>query len=779
MYGDVIANSQIISCAIGPQREDDGEIQFFYTENIDDPTKESETKLVKQILDALRDYDIISAWNARSFDFPFLKQRQEYLGLMDYFDWSFYNEFDDLQLFKSTYSRDFKSYSLENVSKQFVGFEKVKFYLEDESIDKGQGKFYRNFKNNFEVFKKYNMNDVRLMQLIEAKAQNYKTKLVLTGMTGVDFMSTVHNSILNDFLYLRKAHQYNIVAERQPNKREKEQRKLQTNPGGGYTFCFLPGLYKKLVCFDYKSHYPLVIQTFNISPETYAGNKEVDYEEMKTFLSNEEIDLMFKSISLKAEHMKKNGELKASYDRAIDKYILEKGYKFDCNDVMWKFMRNYTGKSIEKFAKENNYVFSPADYNRDTNGWTLHPHRLFKKVKGIFPIISEEVLSERDKIKYEIKNRIKKDVNFSGSDEYFTLHHRQIAVKLVGNSQFGVLGAVHTRFFKYDIVDTVTTIGRWIIKKSIIFIQDKGYKVIFGDTDSVYMTLDFKDNEELEKKIEELNAEFYEYYKILFTPFNNFLNKEQKNPRTGEKEVLNHWCVFEHEHTYPALISVAKKRYYCLEEEHDDKGNVKQKIESHGGAFLKTDTNPLAAELQKELCKDFFTDKYIKEFWIDRITELKDKCFNQQLDVKYLTFSKKYSKPHSEFGGVMLDSETGQPKLDKDGNPRHAAVPVQIRMVKRLESEGKTYSVGDTIEFIIEEPKVEKVVKTYKNGKTKEVDVSDGKQNGISIEEYKSGKKKYDAETYWRRIVTPLIEILSVADKQSVFTDYKHCWLIS
>lgn len=764
--GRVVAVSQILSCAIGPQSGTKEDIIYFKTENPDDETNESEKKLIMSIFDELRKYDVISAWNSDLFDIPYLKQRQEILGLEDYFDWSLINVLDDLIIFKTSYSQGYKKYSLNNVAKQFIGDEKLKLmYGKDEPNRDERGKFYKFFKENQDDFKMYNIKDVELMQMIEAKAKSYIAKRKLVKLTQAFMQDTPHNSILHDFKYLRMCRLHNVVAKRKPTRIEQEQRKLSLKPGGGYTFCFKKGLHFNVEAFDYKSHYPLAIMTFNISPETFVSNYDVDFEELATFLTKEELELMFFTIDCKKAHTKKDGKLKASYDKAIDKYIAERHLKFTATDVMFKVVRNYVGYKAKKYAQQNNYVFTPADYNKDTTGWTFHPHRMFKRIMGLFPMTSDEILTTRDAVKYEIKKRTKEDVNFVGTDEYWSLFWDQISIKLLGNSLFGVLGAIHTRFYEYPIVDSITTAARWIMKKSILIAQDEGHEIIAGDTDSIFIDTKQEDDTKREEIIRQLNITYYEKYKDLFAPFNTILKKEVKNPVTGEKETLNYWCVFEFEHSFPAMITAAKKRYYFTEEFKDESGHKKMIVKTQGGAFLKTDTNPYAAQLQKELCEDILYKKYDRKKWYSIMQEVRITCFGQKLETKYLVFSKKYTRNHDEFGKAMIDKETGQQKKSANGTERFAPIPVHIKLIKRLQEKGVSYNIGDTIEYIIAKPKESTYMKTYKNGKTKEVTVVESSQNAITIEEYLSGQE-YDAETYWRRISGPIGEIFGVTEEQ-------------
>jgi DNA polymerase-2 len=55
------------------------------------------------------------------------------------------------------------------------------------------------------------------------------------------------------------------------------------------------------------------------------------------------------------------------------------------------------------------------------------------------------------------------------------------------NSFYGVLGTPGCRFYDPRLAGTITRIGHWILKFSRKFIENEGYQVIYGDTDSLFI----------------------------------------------------------------------------------------------------------------------------------------------------------------------------------------------------------------------------------------------------------------------------------------------------
>ena len=63
------------------------------------------------------------------------------------------------------------------------------------------------------------------------------------------------------------------------------------------------------------------------------------------------------------------------------------------------------------------------------------------------------------------------------------------AIKIIMNSFYGVLGTTGCRFHDQRLASSITRRGHQIINDSRDFIEDAGYKVIYGDTDSLFVHL--------------------------------------------------------------------------------------------------------------------------------------------------------------------------------------------------------------------------------------------------------------------------------------------------
>ena len=63
------------------------------------------------------------------------------------------------------------------------------------------------------------------------------------------------------------------------------------------------------------------------------------------------------------------------------------------------------------------------------------------------------------------------------------------ALKLVMNSFAGVLGASECRFFNPQLISAITLRGHAMVKATRDFVEQRGYRAIYGDTDSIFIWL--------------------------------------------------------------------------------------------------------------------------------------------------------------------------------------------------------------------------------------------------------------------------------------------------
>jgi len=150
---------------------------------------------------------------------------------------------------------------------------------------------------------------------------------------------------------------------------------------------------------------------------------------------------------------------------------------------------------------------------KDPNGELKAPNgiRFKKQPDGLTRSIISELLKERDE-----KKALRNTFAF-GSPQYVMYDMQQNVLKVIMNTYYGVSGYTRFRLFDREIGSAVTSVGRAIIEHTRRVIEQQGYKVIYGDTDSCMVQLPPLDQEktiELARVIEKrLNESYQEFAK--------------------------------------------------------------------------------------------------------------------------------------------------------------------------------------------------------------------------------------------------------------------------
>ncbi|MGM5487502.1 MAG: DNA polymerase II [Nanobdellota archaeon] len=223
----------------------------------------------------------------------------------------------------------------------------------------------------------------------------------------------------------------------------------------------------------------------------------------------------------------------------------------------------------------------------------------FRNDEGILPKIIVESWKERDKAKKE-KDEVKSQ-----------------AIKTIMNSFYGVLANPTCRFYSLEMANAITAFARDIIKETVRIITDKGYTVLYGDTDSVFVDLraDERQATKLGNQVaNEINTHFREEIK-------------RQHDRTSILEL-------EFEKMFRVLIlprirgktGGAKKRYAGLLLK-----DGKEQITVTGMELVRRDWTDLAKEFQMELLKRVFHKKEVSQYIKDTIKNVRQGKFDHKL----------------------------------------------------------------------------------------------------------------------------------------------------
>ena len=101
--------------------------------------------------------------------------------------------------------------------------------------------------------------------------------------------------------------------------------------------------------------------------------------------------------------------------------------------------------------------------------------------KGFIPSIIEELVRKRAAIKKEMETAQ------PGSQKYKDLYSRQYALKILANASYGYYAYAGSRWYSRICAMSIAAFGRHYIQKVISYAKTKGFNVIYGDTDSLFI----------------------------------------------------------------------------------------------------------------------------------------------------------------------------------------------------------------------------------------------------------------------------------------------------
>lgn len=213
----------------------------------------------------------------------------------------------------------------------------------------------------------------------------------------------------------------------------------------------------------------------------------------------------------------------------------------------------------------------------------------FSKTEYILPDIIKELWQARDKAKQD-KNKALSQ-----------------AIKIIMNSFYGVLGTPGCRIHDSRLTSSITKRSHEIIQKTVNLIEDEGYCVIYGDTDSVFVSL----NQAVHDTVNNASADIVG--NRLVAMINNYW-KETLAEAFGiesclEMEYETHFCKFFMP-TIRGSEKGSKKRYAGLVIGNDGK----QRLIYKGLETVRTDWTEMAREFQQQLYQRIFNNQPYEDY---------------------------------------------------------------------------------------------------------------------------------------------------------------------
>tara|TARA_B100001996_G_scaffold272413_2_gene213384 strand:- start:390 stop:2873 length:2484 start_codon:yes stop_codon:yes gene_type:complete len=409
---------------------------------------ENEEQLLTEFVnDWMADYpDIVTGWNTRFFDIPYLVNRicnvlgNKMADKLSPWGWLRENEInlmggrkqqvyelvgissiDYMDCYTKFTYRNHESFALNHIAYVELGEKKLD-YSEVSTL-------HELYKTNFQKYIDYNVKDVLLVERIEKKLKVMEMVISLAYMAKINFNDVFSPVKMWDMII------YNHLREQ---KIAIPQKRLE-NKSGAYEGAYVKdpkiGRHKWVCSFDLNSLYPHLIMQYNISPETLKGI----YREARK--DNSGHNVMVESMLNKEDDL--------------------------------------------SFLEEQNLTMTPngALYTRDK--------------QGFLPSLMEEMYTNR--VKYK-KQMIEEEKKGSKADPNVIahLHNLQLNLKIALNSAYGALGNQWFRYYNESNAEAVSVAGqlsiRWAERAVNDYLNgvlktDGSDYVIASDTDSLYVDL--------------------------------------------------------------------------------------------------------------------------------------------------------------------------------------------------------------------------------------------------------------------------------------------------
>ena len=398
--------------------------------------------------------DVISGWNIKFFDIPYLVNRFTKLfgedetrklspwGLINSrkavvnnreltaYEFVGISTLDYIELYRwyAPGGKSQESYRLDNIAQVELGEGKIS-YDEFENL-------HQLYRLNYQKFIEYNIKDVDLILKLENKLKLIELGLTLAYDTKTNYEDIFAQTRMWDALIYNYLLDKNIVVPPKVTKSKSEAFE------GAYVKDPQTGMHPWVASFDLNSLYPHLMMQYNISPETLV--QPTDYtDEMRNIIMNTvSVDkLLTKEVNLdklEGATITPNGQFFRTDKQGFLPKMLEEMY-------------------IDRSKFKKMMIQAKKDYEVETDS--------FKRK--------------------ELKNKIARYDNL------------QLAKKVSLNSAYGALGSQYFRFYDLRMALGVTTAGqlsiRWIEHKINQYmnglLKTNDDYVIASDTDSIYLKL--------------------------------------------------------------------------------------------------------------------------------------------------------------------------------------------------------------------------------------------------------------------------------------------------
>jgi DNA polymerase-2 len=207
------------------------------------------------------------------------------------------------------------------------------------------------------------------------------------------------------------------------------------------------------------------------------------------------------------------------------------------------------------------------------------------------------------------------------------------ALKIIMNAFYGVLGSSGCRFFDPRLASSITLRGHEIMQRTRKLIEERGYEVIYGDTDSTFVWLGQPHTEEQAIEIGDALVRHVNQW------WTQHLREEYGLDSALELEFDTHYRRFLMP-TVRGSDEGSKKRYAGLVVKPDGS----EDLVFRGLEAVRTDWTPLAQQFQQELYLRIFKGESYREYVRDYV----ERTVRGEFD-ELLVYRKRLRRPLEDY----------------------------------------------------------------------------------------------------------------------------------
>lgn len=581
----------------------------------------TEKEMLSKFLDFFsRDYpDILSGWNSEFFDIPYIVNRiTRILGE---------DEAKRLSPIGRIRSRKFMGkFGREQTRWHLEGLSCVDYYqiyrrfcpvlreayklgyigeveLGETKVDYGDTDLASLSDDNWDLFVKYNIQDVNLLVRLEQKLQYIQLLRFIAYAGLTTFEGALGSLSVITGLCAIRARNRN---QRIPTFNKGRIEESDEQNAGAYVGEPQPGFQEHIVSFDANSLYPNVMITLNLSPETKIGTIVSDDKHKAVYTDDGKLTI---------------------------KHVNGSEYKI-------------TKEKFAEFIKQEQIAISRANV-------------LFsQKTKGIVPETVDHYYKKRVEIKKQLDKAKRALLSLEKNteeykklkDEVDKLNITQHTIKILINTVYGYFGNKHSPLGDDELAESITLTGQATIKQSnqllINYVkqhtgmsdeelQGDNTPIIYNDTDSSYISIKHLVKHKQIQMIGK-NGKITQEYLDLVKDIETHLNTNIK--LWGQKSLGSNDCrlIFKREKIADVGLFIRKKRYvlHIL----DDEGIQCNKFKYTGVEVVRT---TMAAAIKSSV------KKIIETMLLTKSKTETDKVFDETYDLFTNLTAEDISSPSS------------------------------------------------------------------------------------------------------------------------------------